>query len=62
MEEKDYSTAVDVIKEIVVALAKKDNHYKGTITAEFILTKEGPRLVELKPLLGNPLRFTTQIF
>ncbi|MFC7070308.1 phosphoribosylamine--glycine ligase [Halobaculum lipolyticum] len=50
MDEGDYDAAVDVIEAVVEALPD----YKGVLYGQFMLTAEGPKVVEFNARFGDP--------
>src|SRR6056297_1151353 len=50
MTEGDYAAAVEVIEAVVDALPE----YKGVLYGQFMLTTEGPRVVEFNARFGDP--------
>jgi phosphoribosylamine--glycine ligase len=55
MDEDDYMAAVDVIEATVDAL----EGYKGVLYGQFMLTSEGPRVVEFNARFGDPEAMNT---
>ncbi len=55
MTQKDYDQGIKIIKSIIDALKKETNHeYRGIIYGQFMLTKEGPKVVEINARFGDP--------
>lgn len=54
MEKQDYDAAVDVMCDIVTALNKDGSPYKGVMYGQFMLTTEGPKVVEINARFGDP--------
>lgn len=50
----DHEKAVDIARRIVRALASAGRPYVGTIYAQFMLTKDGPRVIEVNARFGDP--------
>ena len=55
MTEADYAAAVDVIQAVVDALPD----YKGVLYGQFMLTAEGPKVVEFNARFGDPEAMNT---
>ncbi|MFC7096126.1 phosphoribosylamine--glycine ligase [Halobaculum marinum] len=55
MDEGDYDAAVDVIEAVVDALPE----YKGVLYGQFMLTAEGPKVVEFNARFGDPEAMNT---
>jgi phosphoribosylamine--glycine ligase len=55
MAEGDYAAAVDVLDAVVEALPD----YKGVLYGQFMLTDEGPRVVEFNARFGDPEAMNT---
>ncbi|MFD1569208.1 phosphoribosylamine--glycine ligase [Halorubrum laminariae] len=55
MDEGDYESAVDVLEAVVDALPD----YKGVLYGQFMLTDEGPKVVEFNARFGDPEAMNT---
>ncbi|WP_247009441.1 phosphoribosylamine--glycine ligase [Halorientalis litorea] len=55
MDEDDYRDAVDIMEAVVDAL----DGYKGVLYGQFMLTSEGPRVVEFNARFGDPEAMNT---
>jgi phosphoribosylamine--glycine ligase len=55
MTESDYAEAVEIIRAVVDALPA----YKGVLYGQFMLTAEGPRVVEFNARFGDPEAMNT---
>ena len=55
MDEGDYDAAVDVLEAVVDALPA----YKGVLYGQFMLTDEGPKVVEFNARFGDPEAMNT---
>jgi phosphoribosylamine--glycine ligase len=55
MTEGDYAAAVDVLDTVVEALPD----YKGVLYGQFMLTDEGPKVVEFNARFGDPEAMNT---
>jgi phosphoribosylamine--glycine ligase len=50
----DYDDAVDIMRSVIEALRDIGAEYKGTLYGQFMLTKEGPKVVEFNARFGDP--------
>ena len=55
MNEGDYEAAVDIMEQTVVAMPD----YKGVLYGQFMLTTEGPKVVEFNARFGDPEAMNT---
>jgi phosphoribosylamine--glycine ligase (EC 6.3.4.13) len=55
MNEGDYEAAVDIMEQTVAAMPE----YKGVLYGQFMLTTEGPRVVEFNARFGDPEAMNT---
>ncbi|ERH07901.1 MAG: phosphoribosylamine--glycine ligase [Halonotius sp. J07HN4] len=55
MNEGDYETAVDIMEQTVAAMPA----YKGVLYGQFMLTTEGPKVVEFNARFGDPEAMNT---
>ncbi len=54
LSQEDYDTAVEIIQKTVDAIAKETDPYKGILYGQFMLSKEGPKLIEYNARFGDP--------
>jgi len=54
MTKKDYDAGVDVMKDVLKALDKEGCPYKGPMYGQFMLTTQGPKLIEINARFGDP--------
>ncbi|MCD6557691.1 MAG: phosphoribosylamine--glycine ligase [Candidatus Aenigmarchaeota archaeon] len=54
MTAEDRDAAIKVIEEVVAAMRKEGITYKGIIYGGFMLTKEGPKILEFNARFGDP--------
>lgn len=54
MDQKDYDGAVKVMEETIKAVKKEVGPYKGVLYGQFMLCRDGPRLVEYNARFGDP--------
>ena len=51
---EDRQKALDIVRSIVKALADEGCPYKGTMYGQFMLTKDGPKIIEINARFGDP--------
>lgn len=54
LTEKDYDESVEIMKNVIDAIAKEAKPYKGILYGQFMLSDEGPRLIEFNARFGDP--------
>ena len=54
MDQKDYDASVKVMEETIKAVKKEVAPYKGVLYGQFMLCRDGPRLVEYNARFGDP--------
>jgi len=54
MNKDDYENASVVLQKIVESLRKEGCEYKGVIYGQFMLTADGPKVVEINARFGDP--------
>lgn len=54
MERNDYEEASAILQRVVDALAREGRKYRGVIYGQFMLTNEGPKVVEINARWGDP--------
>jgi len=50
----DYSHALDIMKEVVAAMGRTGQPYKGILYGQFMNTADGPKVIEFNARLGDP--------
>ena len=50
----EYDSAVKIMAEVVNALRMEGSEYKGTLYGQFMLTKDGPKVIEFNARFGDP--------
>ena len=50
----EYEDAVRIMGEVVAALKRENAEYRGTMYGQFMLTKDGPRVIEFNARFGDP--------
>ena len=50
----DYDAGVKILDQILAALRKEGRPYVGTIYGQFMLSKTGPRVIEINARFGDP--------
>ncbi len=59
LNEEDHEAAVDIVRRIVEALDAEGRTYVGTIYGQFMLTKDGPKVIEVNARFGDPEAMNT---
>lgn len=54
LSQKDYDKAVNIMKDTLKAIANETESYKGILYGQFMLTSDGPRLIEYNARFGDP--------
>lgn len=54
LNQKDYDEASKIMKETIKAIAKTTDPYKGVLYGQFMLSDEGPKLIEYNARFGDP--------
>jgi phosphoribosylamine--glycine ligase len=54
LNKKEYGAAVDILEQIITALAKEACPYVGPIYGQFMLTANGPKVIEINARFGDP--------
>ena len=52
--ENEYERAVDIMKRTADAMRKDGNPYRGILYGQFMLTGEGPKIIEYNARFGDP--------
>ena len=55
----DLESAKSIVRDVLRALEKENGKYTGAIYGQFMLTKDGPRVVEFNARLGDPEAINT---
>jgi len=50
----DYEEAATILQRIIEALKKEGREYKGVIYGQFMLTADGPKVIEINARFGDP--------
>jgi phosphoribosylamine--glycine ligase len=50
----EYEDAVKIMENVIKALREDGAEYKGTLYGQFMLTKEGPKVIEFNARFGDP--------
>jgi len=50
----DYSHALDIMKEVVAAMGRTGQPYKGILYGQFMNTADGPKVIEFNARFGDP--------
>ncbi|MBU0685812.1 MAG: phosphoribosylamine--glycine ligase [Thermoplasmatota archaeon] len=51
---KEYDSAVEIMEQVVNALRKEGAEYHGALYGQFMLTKDGPKVIEFNARFGDP--------
>ena len=51
---EDYEAALDIVKKTVAAMRAEGCPYKGILYGQFMLTADGPRVIEFNARFGDP--------
>jgi len=54
LRREEYDAAVKIMGDVVTALKKEDAEYRGTMYGQFMLTREGPKVIEFNARFGDP--------
>lgn len=54
LSQEDYDKAVAIMQNTLNAIAEETEPYKGVLYGQFMLTAEGPRLIEYNARFGDP--------
>ncbi len=54
MDEKDYAKAMKILEDIIAAMRREGRTYKGVLYGQFMLTAEGPKVIEINCRFGDP--------
>ena len=54
LSQEDYDAAVAIMKDTLKAIAKETTPYKGILYGQFMLSKDGPKLIEYNARFGDP--------
>lgn len=59
LTERDHQEAIRIVDGIVGALKKEGHRYVGPIYGQFMLTEEGPKVIEVNARFGDPEAMNT---
>ena len=54
LSQENYDKAVTIMKNTLTAIASEAEPYKGILYGQFMLTSDGPRLIEYNARFGDP--------
>lgn len=54
LSQEDYNEAVEIMKHTLKAIAEETTPYKGILYGQFMLSADGPRLIEYNARFGDP--------
>ena len=52
--EEDRAKAIDIVQKIILALKEEGCPYHGPMYGQFMLTKDGPKIIEINARFGDP--------
>ncbi len=50
----EYDKAVDIVKKMIAAMREEGCPYKGVLYSQFMLTRDGPKVIEYNARFGDP--------
>ncbi|MFA4876685.1 MAG: phosphoribosylamine--glycine ligase [Methanoregula sp.] len=54
VNKRDYTRALDIMKEVVAAMERTGQPYKGILYGQFMNTTDGPKVIEFNARFGDP--------
>lgn len=54
VSESDKQAALDILRRTVEAIAQEGHPYRGVLYGQFMLTRDGPRVIEFNARFGDP--------
>lgn len=54
MDENDYARAMKILEDIIAAMRREGRIYRGVLYGQFMLTAEGPKVIEINCRFGDP--------
>lgn len=54
LSKKEYKNGVAIVKKIIDAMKKDGREYQGILYGQFMLTKDGPKIIECNARFGDP--------
>ena len=54
IREEEYDEALSIMKKVVEAMEREGNPYRGILYGQFMLTKDGPKIIEFNARFGDP--------
>ena len=54
LSQEEYDASVEIMKETIEAIAKEAQPYKGILYGQFMITKDGPKVIEYNARFGDP--------
>ena len=54
LTKEDYTKAMKIMEDIIAAMRREGRIYKGIIYGQFMLTTEGPKIIEVNCRFGDP--------
>jgi phosphoribosylamine--glycine ligase len=54
VQRDEYGKAVDIVKKMIAAMREEGCPYKGVLYSQFMLTRNGPKVIEYNARFGDP--------
>lgn len=54
LTQEDYDSSVKIMEDTITAIAKETQPYKGILYGQFMLCKDGPKVIEYNARFGDP--------
>jgi len=54
LRKSDYDEAVAIMQDVVAAMRKDGSEYRGAMYGQFMLTRDGPKIIEFNARFGDP--------
>lgn len=54
LTQEEYDESVNIMKQTIEAIAKEAEPYKGILYGQFMITREGPKVIEYNARFGDP--------
>jgi phosphoribosylamine---glycine ligase len=54
VQRNEYQKAVDIVRKMIVAMKDEGCPYKGILYSQFMLTRDGPKVIEYNARFGDP--------
>ena len=54
VDKEEYARSIKILEDIIAAMRKEGREYKGIMYGQFMLTPEGPKIIEINCRFGDP--------